>query len=254
MNKLLVLQLTSVCLFCLLVLSSPVYCQSIDVGVTKGDSFTYASSYLWIATNSSKPVPAEAIEANQTSQIQIIVTSVSGSLVNATKTYRFQNGTSQTVDGYADFSSGDNEEVGAFFFVNPNLSIDDKVYPSGLYADIINQTLQRTVAGSEREVVLDSSTFKFEYGNPSQVVSSQIDYYFDRQTGACVEQREQTTITDKATGQSETSISLVELKQTNLWGSNATVPLPILLTLVLVVVFLVVIILVGLFYRSRIGK
>jgi hypothetical protein len=67
----------------------------------------------------------------------------------------------------------------------------------------------------------------------------------------CVEQRDQTTITGKATDQSETTVSLIELKQTNLWGGRATEPLPILSILVLVVVTLVVSILVALLYRRR---
>ena len=102
--------------------------------------------------------------------------------------------------------------------------MNDRLYPSGLYGDTINQTLQRTYAGSERETLLDSSTFNFEYsitvnGNPARrVLDSQIDYYFDKQTGVCVEQREQTTITDPATNYTETTVSLIELKQTNLWA------------------------------------
>ena len=37
-----------------------------------------------------------------------------------------------------------------------------------------------------------------------------------------MEQREQTTITDPATGQSETTLSLIELEQTNLWGGGSS--------------------------------
>jgi len=199
------------------------FASSVTVGVSKGDTFTYDSSYLWSSTDSSKPLPADALEASQIVEIQIVVTSVSGSLVNATKTYRFQNGTEQSVSGYADVATGDNEEVGAFFFVSSNLNVDDTVYPEGFYGYTINKTLQRTYANSERETLLDSSTFNFEYtttvnGNPAtRVLNSQIDYYFDKTTGVCLEQREQTKITDPATNQSETTTSLITLVQTNLW-------------------------------------
>ena len=42
---------------------------------------------------------------------------------------------------------------------------------------------------------------------------------FDKKS-VCVEQREQTTITDPATDYSETTVSLIQLKQTNLWGGS----------------------------------
>jgi hypothetical protein len=227
MNKLLPFTLVILCLLSILAFVSFDYVQSVVVGVSKGDTFLYNASYLWSSTNPNQAVPADAVEANQTREIQFDVTSVSGSVINASKTYRYQNGTSYSVTGYADVASGDNEEIGAFFFVSSNLTINDLVYPSGLYGDTVNQTLQREYAGKEREVILDSSTFNFEYnttvdGNPTmQVLNSQIDYYFDKQTGVCVEQREQTAITDPNTGQSETSVSFIQLTQTNLWGGSA---------------------------------
>ena len=213
-------------LFCL-IYAQIAFASSATVGVSNDGTLAYNSSYHWSTTNPNQPVPQEAVESNQTVEIQITVTSISGSIINTTKTYRYQNGTEQFVTGYADAASGDNEEVGAFFFVSSNLSVGDRVYPSGLYGDTINQTLQREYAGSQREVLLDSSTYSFEYNTTvddiqaTRVLNSQIDYYFDKQTGVCLEQREQTTVTDPNTNYSETTISLIELKQTNLWGAPA---------------------------------
>jgi hypothetical protein len=221
--------LVMLCVLTILALASTVSAQDIPVGISKGDSFTYDSSYLWSSTNQSESVPDDALEANLTSQIQIVVTSISGSLINASKTYHYRNGSTETIDGYADVSSGDNEEVGAFFFVSSNLSVGDMVYPSGLYADVINQTSEQNVAGAQREVLLDSSTFHFEYGSPnSQVLDSQIYYYFDRLTGVCVEQREQTTVTDQLTRVSETIISTLKLVETNVWGNGGSSEFPLL--------------------------
>ena len=142
-------------------------------------------------------------------------------VINATKTYRYDNGTEQTVTGYVDVATGDNEEIGAFFFVTPNLNINDSVYPQGLYADKIIQTTQRTYANSQRQALVDSSTFNYQYtatadGKPAtHVLDSQIDYYFDKETGMCLEQREQTTITDPATNQSETTTSRACIESSN---------------------------------------
>lgn len=56
-----------------------------------------------------------------------------------------------------------------------------------------------------------------------------------------MEQREQTTITDLATGQSETTVSLIVLKETNVWETtqSATLPTPVLAVLVAAVVVVV---------------
>jgi hypothetical protein len=213
-------------IFCCLTFAQAESTLSDSVGVIKGNMFSYSSSYNWSTSNPNQTVPKVAMELNQTIEIQLAVTSVSGSVISATKTYRYLNGTQQSVTGYVDVSSGDNEEVGAFFFVSSSLGVGDVVYPEGFYGDTINQTLQRTYAGAQREILLDSSSYNFEYdttvdGTPAKrVLDSQIDYYFDKQTGVCVEQREQTTITNSANSDSETTISLIELKETNLWGNS----------------------------------
>ncbi len=247
MKKLLRTRVFALCILCCLTCFQITLAQGVTPGVSKGDIFTFSTIYFWSSTDPNKLMLADAKEANQTTEIQIEVASISSSVINATITYRYQNGTEQTMTGYADISSGDNEEVGAFFFVSSSLSVGNKVYPSGLYGDTINQTLQQVYNGNLREVLLDSSTYQFQYetsvdGTPaSRVLNSQVDYYFDKQTGVCVEQREQTTITDPATGSSETTVSLIELKRTNLWGgSEVEFPASIVIAGVVVLILILV--------------
>jgi hypothetical protein len=66
-------------------------------------------------------------------------------------------------------------------------------------------------------------------------VWSSIGNYFDKQTGVCVEQREQTTITDSATTQSETAVSAIVLTQTNLWGNSGSSDFPAFTVIVVIV-------------------
>lgn len=152
-------------------------------------------------------------------------------------------------------ATGDNEEIGAFFFVTPHLNINDSVYPQGLYADKITQTTQGTYANSLREALVDSSTFNYQYtatadGKPAtHVLDSQIDYYFDKETGVCLEQREQTTITDTGTSQSETTTSSITLKETN-WWLKPEFPIIIIVTTAAIIAALVVV-LAGVLHKRK---
>jgi len=249
MNKLKIAGVFALCILCFLTLAQVAFALSVTVGVSKGDTFTYDTSYFWSSTDAGKAVPQDTLEANNTKEIQITITAVSGAIINATKTYRYENGTEQTVTGYVDIATGDNEEIGAFFFVSANLSVNDRVYPEGLYSNTINETMLKTYSGVQRETNVDSSAFYFEYnttinGNPARrAITSQINYYFDRQIGVCVEQHEETVITDLDTGYKETVASSVKLKESNAWAEPEFPTIAVVTFLILLIFALAIILL-----------
>ena len=117
-------------------------------------------------------------DENQSSWILIRVTGVSGTNVTTQLQIIYANGTSDSPSSMTtDMNDGSSSGVNNYLFlVNPNLNVNDTIYPTGL-AYPVDQIVSRTYQNAQRD------TIHFAIGTPEESV----DAYSDRQTGVLVQ-------------------------------------------------------------------
>src|SRR3990170_6153198 len=146
---------------------------AVVLGVAVGDDFTYSFEVFWSTTNSSRTVPEEFIQLNQTRSIHVGVTNVEGTLASVNITRTGVDGSTSVSDGVIDVSSG--QGIDAFgLIIGANLNQNDAAYPLGTnlgYSFKIGETVTRTYLNVAREVnhyeanITNAANYVYVYNN-----------------------------------------------------------------------------------------
>jgi hypothetical protein len=179
-KKAVLLTLTS--LFLVFVMFAAASATTRTAGVSGGDWFQYGVTVNWSSNDPSATVPAGYEVLNGTVE-KMTVDDVHGTNVTGHATGVFTNGTQTTSAGWLDVATGDSKNL-TDAFISANLSAGDTVYTSGALSNVrINETIPVTYSGGARDTNHVSLTE--EIGTP---YGASIDYYWDKSTGAMVEQ------------------------------------------------------------------
>ena len=157
-------------------------------GVSVGSWIKYGGFLaLWSSENPGQAVPSNLLDTNASLWVQNTVQSVSGSVLTFESRTRYKNGTEQSSVSEVDVSTGVGE--GNLTFVSAGLSAGDRVYTAGdFYATRINATVSRAYSGLTRQtnlLNLTQTTTDIVNGTSSAVHN---EFFWDKATGAMVEQ------------------------------------------------------------------
>jgi hypothetical protein len=171
--------------------------QSYVPGVSAGDVFKY--KYDFDSTiNGGEQLALPSMFNSLVEQIkaidwvQITITKVTGSNVEAQMLAQFINGTQQSSDGTIDVASGQGDLT--MFLVASNLGPNDPMYLDS--DERINGTTTRTYSSGSRELIYEAITMEYDVPQddlegfnitvPLNQMNSQ-EIYWDKQTGSLVE-------------------------------------------------------------------
>lgn len=171
--------------------------QSYVPGVSVGDVFKYEYDFNsninggeQLALPSMFESLVEQIKAID--WVQITITKVTGTTVEAQMLTQFINGTQQSSDGTIDVESGQGDLN--MFLIASNLSPDDPMYLGS--DERINGTTTRSYDSGSRELIYEAITMEYDVSQdelegfnitvPLNQVNSQ-EIYWDKQTGSLVE-------------------------------------------------------------------
>lgn len=142
-------------IFSSLVHAQPAYSS----GVKVGDSVTFGNIVAIWNLNSTPP-PGNFQQFNQSKSIQETVTSVSGSIVGASQTFTYKNGTQQTFNGTIDVQYGQGSL--GYFILSGGLSTGDSIYqstyPYPSFYPVITETVTKLYAGALRSINVVNQT------------------------------------------------------------------------------------------------
>jgi hypothetical protein len=172
--------------------------------------------------------PAYFIKLNETQQIQIQITKVSGSIINITVTKHFLNGTKNVNEGYVDIATGVIEAPYGFLIMRSKVSENQQVYPSGGHQTISGTSIRSYLSG-QRETnsyITQTDSGKMQM-NVDKLKGIAVDYFYQTQ-----ETSEGYTTTIKET-----------LTNTNaeVWSVNPEFPSTALLMLLLIAIPIVLV-------------
>ncbi len=177
----LILCITSLALF------GTVNAQTITPGVSPGMVFDYHVSSYWVPSDAYDSMPQDLVELNQTSHIEVRISTVNETNVSLSIPYYFKNDTAFMSKGNVNLLTG--EYYGFAAIIGANLNVGNRIHPNG--ADSLT--------------ILDAATRNYESGpretNHLQITESNTSYtgtrdlYFDKATGMLVEQVDQTAQT-----------------------------------------------------------
>lgn len=159
--------------------------QTRTVGVNVGDTFKYSVSVTW-SSNDPTATPSQELIDENGSQMQFVVTAISGTNVTLELTELFKNGTQIPVGGWVDVDTGDSNSIFTFDLISANLVAGDSIYSSsGSYGAItINETVAKTYPNG---VARDTNHFIMTVPSLGEGLSVEMNYYWDKSTGILVE-------------------------------------------------------------------
>jgi hypothetical protein len=178
--------------------------QTVSVGVSKGDKFTYLYAIEGNRTD-RYPWLAWMPDQNQ-SRWDITVTGVTGSNITYQRQVTLSNGTTyplttETVDVNTGSSSTDNLMI----FVNANLNVGDSIYPNGFALQIESETA-KNYENEQRQAM----NFSF------RTTAESFKAFSDRDTGVLIQ------LTD--TYYDNSSSVTITLVYSNVWAVQAGLP------------------------------
>lgn len=196
---------------CLLVFSmfASAYAQAVS-GLVTGNSFTYSNTYIWTSSNPGDIVPSVLVAQND-STLQITVQAVTGSTVTLQDVWTYTNGTQITSSEYDEVNSG---LTGSVLAYAGNLTAGQPLFPAATDMPAINDSVYRAYEGNVR------LTNHIEVNNTgiSGEAYSDMNLYFDQQTGICVEYYLTNVYTDTPT---QVVTQHLVLTNSNVWQVSA---------------------------------
>jgi hypothetical protein len=130
-----------------LTLVSTVSAQTAVPGVYKNETFNYTYDLFWTSTNPSSLPPSFFIALNETEQVQIKISEVSGSKIDLTVTEHYRNGTQHVDSGNIDISTGVIEAPYGYLIISANLNVGQRLYPLGGHQEITSTYLKSYPTG-----------------------------------------------------------------------------------------------------------
>jgi len=171
--------------------------QTYSPGVAVGDVYKYKFEFTADINGSEQTIMPSIFETliEQTKSIdwiQMTITNVSVSIIEAETLTQFKTGYQQTYTGTVDVASGEGEL--AQFLIASNLQVNDPIRIDS--DDIINGTTTRTYDNESRELNYEKLVMEFDepfeefakynISVPLKQVNTQ-ESYWDKQTGSIVE-------------------------------------------------------------------
>jgi hypothetical protein len=230
------------------------FAQTRVPGLQPGDTLTYGIvSYLY-SENANATIPVDLIDANNTSQYQVIVSGVSGPNITATHVWDFKNGTSIPYLLTIDVESGQSYYTSMTYppfegIAGANIDAGQLLHPTGNDTITIKQTISRNYAHGSREINVINLSTQITNSTDDTIIGSQnITYYLDKATGALVEQ--DVTLENYSP---QESISIIwTLKQSSIWDVSPPFEWTLQNLLPVIAVVVVIIVLAAvLVYRKR---
>ena len=223
-------------LFVLLCFSTAefVLAQTVPVGVSKGNTFTYDIKGLWSSSNSTLSVGQNMLQLNETEYFKVTITDVNGSDIFMHTVWAFKNGTDFEIDGKINVATGIYNYY--FWAVFPsNLDVGDRIHPYGPDQITVNGTSTSYYNNTGRETNRFLVTGEFaSTDNSSRTYTDYMTVHFDKQTGMLVELYDYKTYTNPA--YSETTIW--KITETNAF-TDPGFPTTILIVVIIVAAALI---------------
>lgn len=245
-----VTRLAAVALLCVLLCfttAESVLAQTVPVGVSKGNTFTYDIKGLWNSSNSSLSVGHNMLQLNETEYFKVTITDVNDSDVSMHTVWAFKNGTDFEIDSKINVATGIYNYY--FWAVFPsNLNVGDRIHPYGPDQIKVNGSSTSYYNNTGRETNRFLVTGEFaSTDNSSRTYTDFMTVHFDKQTGMLVELYDSKTYTNPA--YSETTIW--KITDTNAF-TDPGFPITILIVAIIVAAALITLIaLIALKKRPR---
>ena len=148
-------------------------------GLNVGDRFSYSNTYTVTSTNPSDIVPSTYISQND-STLQVTAQNVTGSTVTLLEVWTYTNGSQVPMVENVDVDTGVTGSVMAY---DANLTAGQPLFPSGTNMPAINDSVYRSYENNFRL----TNHIEVNSTGISNMVYSDMNLYFDQQTGICVE-------------------------------------------------------------------
>lgn len=191
------------------------------VGAKVGDTVKYGEfSVSWYSNNPNATIPQDLSDKNNTLWVINTVLDVSETTVIYQGLTHYENGTEKSHIAEVDVKTGNGN--GTFAFVSAGLTAGDSVYASAELSDIrINYTIPRAYLGLTRETNLLNVTAR---SCLFKCTTLQSEYYWDKETGALVEQSWSFTEIDEYSYMTTASVDY-RMVDNNIWiGTSDDVP------------------------------
>jgi hypothetical protein len=212
--------------------------QSVVAGVSKGETFDYSYSLIWVSTDSSATPPNDLVEYNNTQKIQFKITNVEGSDISVDFIRLFNNGTQTTESGSIDIESGTVSVPYGFLIVGANLNKNQQVYPTGGH-QVITDTVTRSFAGVQRETNVISSEDSSE--------KTTID--FDRAKGVALDYLFE--IRETSGNYNIVSTETLTSTNSNDWGvASSTLSLELIVIVIVIIAIIIVVVAIVVFRKK----
>lgn len=171
--------------------------QTYTPGVVAGNVFKYQFNFDATVNGDNQfelPSLFDSLveQAKSIDWVEVTITDVSGSTVNAQMVTQFKNGTQETTEGSVDVATGEGDL--GMFLIASNLGPNSPLHMNS--NEIINGTTTRTYSSESRNVNYEKITMEYDVSQeelsdfnisvPLNQVNTQ-ESYWDKQTGALVE-------------------------------------------------------------------
>jgi len=163
------------------------------LGVEAGDNFTYSFAVFWTAADTSKIVPQDFAEGNNTLSIHFNVTTVGVSSVTMNISNRMRDGTESVLEARPlNVLTGYGVDT-QYIIISANLSAGEKAYPQSDPAAVkagaeaesftIDETINRTYLGTSKTV----NHYSEKVTNTTTGSYIDRNAYYDKETGVLME-------------------------------------------------------------------
>ena len=221
-----------------------VQAQVIAPGVKQGMVFVYELTSYWTTSDPSSSIPTELLMINQTTVVEVRISTVNNTHVTVASPWYFKDGTYNIERGAVNLHTGDG--YGFVGIIAANLNVGDKIHPNGQDGLKVLDTTKKNYGSSSRATnhvhIVDDDTVNGLKGTR--------DLYFDKETGILVEQKDkaETTKAPFVTSQVIWKISYVE--GVDDWTISDTFPWTTVLLVIIISVSTAVIVIV---YNKKIA-
>ena len=203
---------TLILCLCFIVSAEPILAESWTPGVSKSDFFCYEMYGVFTSSDPNEIIEVPVFEQNNTDEVRIDITGVSGSIVyqvyslrfwNETKTFELKTDLDPINAGNVSFS-----ELGVPICA-ANLSVGDSLSTVELR---VEETLVRTYPSGERETNHVSWNITLDYG----------DCFFDRRTGMLVELNRTHLYVNPVTSRVIKKTDIIKMTNSSFWSATET--------------------------------
>jgi hypothetical protein len=203
------LSVTALVLFLFLIISAEtILAKSWTPGVAKGDFFCYEMYGVFTSSDLNDLIEVSAFEQNNTDEVRIDITGVSGTVVYQAYTLQFGNETTK-FELKTDLDPGNAgsfnfSELGVPIFA-ANLNVGDTLSTVEL---TVEETLLRIYPSGERETNHASWNSTLDYGN----------CYFDKKTGMLTELNRTHLYVNPVTSRVIKKVDIIKMTNSSFWS------------------------------------